>query len=392
MNDSLEQLSRTGPGAVKMGTSGRPLLTVFLLVRDEEETLDRAIDSVTALGPEIVVGVDADSRDETRKIAERRAHRVIDVEFERELRGDFSAARNLLDEHGTGTWGLALDGHEYLEPDSAGPLEALLAASESTKWPGVAFSLLMDEREGGDRAMVLRCWQRGPQVRYERPVHETLVGMGDSVLGRPDLVIRHARSASRELARRAQRATRDLALLRDRRSRFPDDIVNAWHLSQLLEETGERGEARLLGEWVLARSEARKPVFQVRVLLHLATISLSEKRWSDATTLAHRALGLIWNSVEAWAIIAQASIGAGDFPRAVHALHVMPLTSGHDELPTPIRFETWWPHVMLARTALRLGRIDLATRAFQTALAWELPEDVRAEVGPWAGVPIGGAR
>lgn len=51
MNDPLEQLSRAGPGAVKMGTSGRPLLTVFLLVRDEEETLDRAIDSVTALGP-----------------------------------------------------------------------------------------------------------------------------------------------------------------------------------------------------------------------------------------------------------------------------------------------------------------------------------------------------
>jgi len=103
-----------------MGTSGRPLLTVFLLVRDEEETLDRAVDSVSALGPETVVGVDADSRDETRKIAERRAHRVIDVEFERELHGDFSAARNLLDEHGTGSWGLTLDGHEYLEPDSAG--------------------------------------------------------------------------------------------------------------------------------------------------------------------------------------------------------------------------------------------------------------------------------
>jgi len=64
-------------------------LTISLIVRNEEQSLGRCLDSVQGLGDEIVV-VDTGSTDGTREVAAGRGARVFDFPW----CDDFAAARN----------------------------------------------------------------------------------------------------------------------------------------------------------------------------------------------------------------------------------------------------------------------------------------------------------
>ena len=64
-------------------------LTISLIVRNEEQSLGRCLDSVQGLGDEIVV-VDTGSEDRTREVAAGRGARVFDFPW----CDDFAAARN----------------------------------------------------------------------------------------------------------------------------------------------------------------------------------------------------------------------------------------------------------------------------------------------------------
>lgn len=368
-------------------SSTPPLVSVFLLVKDEAETLERAISSVAELGPEIIVGVDRASDGATRAVAKEHACRVVEIDFGGDLGGDFAAARNLLNELGTGTWGLTLDGHEYLQQGHAKLPRELLeldVGAQHLAHRGIAFTLLMSEAEGGGRAMVLRCWKRSDGVRYERPVHERLVGLGREVLGRPDIVMHHDRPKWRIDARRAQRSTLDMVHLRRRHEAAPDDDLAEWHLAQLLKEQGQLDESRRLAKSVMASGTGRKAAFRVGVLLHLAQIELAESKWQAAMRTAREAMDLQWNASEAWAIAAQAAIGAGRVSQAVHTLQAMELLPpGPPELPVAVRYETWWPHRELGKLALSNGQVEFAAGCFKKALEYSLPTEIRNELLPW---------
>src|SRR6516225_1019893 len=64
-------------------------LTISLIVRNEEQSLGRCLDSLQGLGDEIVV-VDTGSTDGTRQVAAGRGARVFDFPW----CDDFAAARN----------------------------------------------------------------------------------------------------------------------------------------------------------------------------------------------------------------------------------------------------------------------------------------------------------
>jgi hypothetical protein len=83
-------------------------LTITLIVRNEEQTLGRCLDSVRGLADEIVV-VDTGSTDATRQIATERRARVVEFPW----CDDFAAARNESLRQATGRWVLWLDADEY---------------------------------------------------------------------------------------------------------------------------------------------------------------------------------------------------------------------------------------------------------------------------------------
>ena len=97
-----------------------------MIVKNEEETLARALESVSGLVDDVVV-CDTGSTDGTLALLEASGARSARFPWTH----DFSAARNAaLDAH-TGTWGLLLDADETLECPDPGTWRHWLARNSS---------------------------------------------------------------------------------------------------------------------------------------------------------------------------------------------------------------------------------------------------------------------
>ncbi|WP_225442585.1 glycosyltransferase family 2 protein [Paenibacillus lycopersici] len=87
-------------------------ISLAMIVKNEQNYLDRCLKSVAGMVDELVV-VDTGSTDRTKEIALSNGALVFDFEW----CGDFSAARNYAIEHTTGDWVLILDADEYFTED-----------------------------------------------------------------------------------------------------------------------------------------------------------------------------------------------------------------------------------------------------------------------------------
>lgn len=95
-------------------------VSLCMIVRDEEETLGRCLQSVAGVADEIVIA-DTGSVDRTKEIASRFTQHVLDFHWV----DDFAAARNFSFGHATGDYILWLDADDVLLPEDRAKLLAL---------------------------------------------------------------------------------------------------------------------------------------------------------------------------------------------------------------------------------------------------------------------------
>ena len=84
-------------------------VSLVMIVKNEESTLERCLESVKNIVDEIVI-VDTGSVDNTKEIAQRFNAKIYDFEW----CNDFSAARNYALSKATGEIRLVLDADEYI--------------------------------------------------------------------------------------------------------------------------------------------------------------------------------------------------------------------------------------------------------------------------------------
>jgi len=144
-------------------------ISLCMVVRNEERTLARCLESAAAVAGEIVV-VDTGSSDSSRQIVADRGALVIDFDF---TRIDFAAARNAGLALANGRWILVLDADEALLPDCVPAIRYLAARGENA---GYYFER---QNRGADSAgaktdHVVRLFPNRPEYRYHGRVHETV--------------------------------------------------------------------------------------------------------------------------------------------------------------------------------------------------------------------------
>ena len=164
---------RLEPALSDDGVSFEPLLSVCLIVKDEEEMLGACLESVADIADEVVV-YDTGSTDRTIEIALASGAKVIEGYWD----NDFARARNAALEHASGRWVLTLDADEIFQcdPQSLGPL------LRSTGSEVEAFLVPIENLEGvgsvGMTHMSARLARRTSAVwRYS--LHEQLVSVED---------------------------------------------------------------------------------------------------------------------------------------------------------------------------------------------------------------------
>lgn len=148
-----------------------PLLSIFIIARDEADRIERTIRAVRSLSDDIVV-VDSGSTDGTQAIAERLGARVISNPWP-----GYGPQKRFAEDQCRYEWLLNLDADEVVPPDLAAEIAGLFAGSEPA---AEAYEIRIAEIFPGEPAPHRFAYALAPVRLYRRdkgryspsPVHD----------------------------------------------------------------------------------------------------------------------------------------------------------------------------------------------------------------------------
>jgi len=191
--------------------TGRPRLSVAMIVRNEEDVLAASIESVRTIADEIVV-LDTGSTDQTAALARQLGAAVDSSSW----RDDFSAARNRCLERVTGDWVLWLDAGEQLDAETAAELRRFIDQQADPQEAYMMLVAVPPAAEGVSPEQIarLRLMPNHATLRFAGRLRETLMpsinACGLQTGAAPGRIIRHVRQHDPQ--RRELVARRDLKL------------------------------------------------------------------------------------------------------------------------------------------------------------------------------------
>jgi hypothetical protein len=354
-------------------------LTVCLLTRDAEGTIERALQSVAALGAEVLV-MDTGSKDRTAEVAEAQGAQVRTVTWQ----DDFAAAQNQALDQASGDWILWLNPDEELLPHGRHQLEALLGDAQVLAYVlRVQEVMKPDQLERVTETLHVRLFRRLPELRYVGRLHPHFAAPLEELAGRLHLDIRHADLIVRRhgylsvlTEHKLRWATRLLELeLRDRPGQLHYLIEYGRNLLRLNDPRGHEvlGEA---SEIVRAAADAPGPAAPTvaSLLEYLLSVSPEQSRSRVGKEQA-RELALRWfgSSPPLLWVLAQQAFQAGRFAEAAGFLDKLVTLGRTGSYDRSIAFD---PTIMaehallnLARCQVRLGNLDRAEECFRAVLA-----------------------
>jgi len=160
-----------------------------------------------------IVMADTGSDDGSREIAEKYADLVIDFPWV----NDFSAARNAVLDHCSGTWHLAVDSDEWMEEYE--PLVEFIKVPESLDY-SIVLIAIMNYTIKGDNSFYSKsfgprlCPRRDGKLRYKGSIHETPIQEGNnSAVMKPSIVLHHDGYAYANYAEARKKSQRNMELL-----------------------------------------------------------------------------------------------------------------------------------------------------------------------------------
>jgi glycosyltransferase involved in cell wall biosynthesis len=219
-------------------------LSLCMIVKNEERSLARCLDSVRGLAGELIV-VDTGSTDETPRIAAGYGAEVIPFDF---TVIDFAAARNCAIARAHGRWILMLDADETMDRASAPMIEKLIALDENAgyilerrnRWP---------ETLSPTTDYVVRLFANRGNHRYRGRVHETIdasILSGGGRLHKTGIRIDHNFASDREARRRKNRWY--IEILKEEIAADPSDdsrldfLAAEYHQLEMFDEATEIAE------------------------------------------------------------------------------------------------------------------------------------------------------
>ncbi len=363
-------------------------LTLCMIVRDEEETIGRAIKSALAVVDEVVV-VDTGSTDNTRLIVEGYGARVIDVAWS----DDFSAARNAGLSAAYGDWILILDADEVL--DSIRPIEmgGYLSDPEA-----IAYYVRIRNEVHGRQTTVydkVRLFRNHPEIRYRYPIHEQITPAILSVAAKiggefkpSSITVTHHGTEQRE--ERGKRARNQRLLSRAIES-YPEEPYFRYQLAcemaAYLEETvlPIKGFSRMLDELEQAVAQVAQTPVDGKVHLgygpdlyaRLATALMAAGRREEALVVVEEGLDRFGASsllrFTHGVALYRASLGGNEreerLDLAREQLDAM-IEQRSDLEPAPISaaYFSLYPLRFLGLVALECGEIEQAREYFRQSL------------------------
>jgi glycosyltransferase involved in cell wall biosynthesis len=144
------------------------MLSLCMIVKNEEKNLAESLDSVKDVVDEMII-VDTGSRDGTIKIAENYNAKIYQYEWT----NNFSAARNFALGKATGDWIFYLDADERLDNNSIAEFSKLSNTKLLIGYYCTVKSYHLDKNRDNS-IRYLRLFSNSPEIKFEGKVHEQL--------------------------------------------------------------------------------------------------------------------------------------------------------------------------------------------------------------------------
>ncbi|MDW8075865.1 MAG: glycosyltransferase [Bacteroidota bacterium] len=289
----------------------RPLLGLAMIVRNEETTLPRCLESVRSVVDQIIV-VDTGSTDRTVDIAKQFGATVYHFEW----CDDFAAARNEALRHITTEWVLYLDADETLPPASAAQIRPLLER-QPPQVGGLLCTIISPHRvgEGGSeihRGAYPRLFRNYgyPRIAFRGRIHEqitpSIIECGGAIVPSP-IEIHHS-GYDIPRAQLEEKVRRNYRLLIQHVQEEPLNAYAWFQLGQTLARMQLFAEAE--GAFSLALRIGLSTPLHASAANALAYICGAQRRFEEAINWAdeslrvapHQALALIYKAHALYAL------------------------------------------------------------------------------------------
>ena len=222
--------------------SEKPLISLCMIVKNEEKNLPRCLDSVKGVVDEMII-VDTGSTDKTKEIALSYGAKVYDFEWI----DDFSAARNYGIEKAKGEWIFILDADEELEENSKKRVRKILRDS---KFDGYEIVIRSLERKDSlalfHDEKILRLFRNKPAYRFENCYHEQIFPSIFAHQGKitiSDLIIFHYGYTTDTVQGGEIRQNRAIRILKRQLQQNPNSVYYKLALSFEYYNTGDYDSA-----------------------------------------------------------------------------------------------------------------------------------------------------
>lgn len=308
----------------KTSPKRRPLLSVWIIFKNEIRCLERCLKSLQPLREKIsmeIVMADTGSDDGSREVAARYA----DVLFDFPWIDDFAAARNAVIDRCSGVWYLSVDCDEWLDGDIAELAETIsLPGLRERYWVGALRMFnyrRSDPRAGYMEFMAMRLFLRASGLRYEGAIHEHLTCPRSRVLALEHTVLHHdgyvmLNDGSPEGKAKKER---NLKPLREKLKKDPDSL-------RLLMQCAESAEGEEKEEYTrrgIEAVQAKAPDWErygPHIYRNALQLAAAEK-WPELAEWSRQALELFPHSyltrVDVNCVLLSSAIQAGETRGAI---------------------------------------------------------------------------
>ncbi len=276
-----------------MSTEADLLISLCMIVKNEETVLDSCLKSVQPVVDEIII-VDTGSTDSTREIARSYGADVINSTWN----SDFSQARNLSLNKAKGKWILVLDADEVLTDQAQKNLGSTIS---NTGADALSLVIRNQNPDGELQAYsdfhLTRLFRNKDGYRFEGMIHEQIrpsIEKNGGFIKNSDLIIEHLGYGKKTAQGGMSRAKRNLQILEQTLKKTPDDSYLLYQLGVTYKQMGRDTEAIETLKKAELRDAARILLPETRALLFmkLAQLHLASDNYTNAVDYARRCLSL----------------------------------------------------------------------------------------------------
>lgn len=370
-------------------------LSATLPVRDEEHDLEATLASIRGIADELVVGIDPRTKDKTFEVASLYADEVFYLENPmgpprghdvdscsvcngpcQEYMGEngihFSWARNQCIDRCSGDWIFMIEGHERLVAGQ----DVLLNLHKLPEKTRVGLVL---RRGNGTQWAFPWLFQNAKDIRFERPVHNTLVYPEKSkqvIL--PNVITLHERHHDRSVERADQRRSQNRATL------FDDWLskgsqMSLFYLGQEWRESDPKRAIERLEQFLHVSNNG---VMKYQARLILAKERLREGDPAAAKRILHGCTADDWSRSEHFVWLGDIAYSERQFEKAKRFYEYAYATV--EQAPVTV----WWielsyySYIPAQRLAMTCGELGLLqdTLEYCRAVLNLLPDDAPPEL------------